>query len=161
MSGSGIYVVIKLDPFYQHFLREHFNQRDEIVFSFPKGHDLLKKFEILLTKYPLDKSQPDHGESKFMIEVPYMQHKNPYVYNYISETRNNILGATIKNFTKMIFHEHMNKYAKVGFQKKQCIEIFMEEYNIDPKYQDRLTKDYQRWIEAVCHRRKRKQISTL
>ena len=156
MNDTAVYATIKLSPFYQEFLRGHFNNNN-IIFKFPAGHDLRLRFEMLLTTCPDNYKGKNFGKHTFRIEVPNMKHKTYWSYNYITKNNNAILITQIKNYCKMIFREKMNELRKAGFQKKECISIIIEELKLNVSHTERLLKDYQRWSQNVCKIAKRQR----
>ncbi len=66
---SGIFCTVRLDPFYQAFLRARFEQPPGEPFRFSKGHDLSLFFQAMLRPLPPDHPEPDHGENAFVIEI--------------------------------------------------------------------------------------------
>lgn len=163
--SSGISIEIKLDPFLQHLLRFE-SQIVEGVFRFKKNSDLSVKLGVMLKRYPsrvLSHSEwygnldlqwfypptilrKKHAHD-FEIELPYQEHKNVLYYNYLSPKAELILQKHIKQYYTMIFHEEMNRLRNMGFQKKECLQIFMEQKDIDEDNLDRLQKDYYRYIK--------------
>ncbi len=156
--SSGITVKIKLDPFYQNFLRVYFKIPEGAVFSFPKGHDLSTKLQYLLTKQPEKFTPVENSESSFEIELPYCREKDVRSYNYLSPNREKILVNNIILFYKVIFHEEINHLRnEKGFTKKDSIILFMEDYKMSEDYYDRIIRAYNRWVENLSRRRKRKK----
>lgn len=154
--SSGRFTTITLDPFYQQFLRGWFLCKDPI-FTFPKAHDLLMRLQVFLTKPPDSYIPQPASKDQLMIEIPFMEHKNVDVYNYISPALNQQFIARIREFFNMHFHERIAQLRKKHFLKEECIDIFMEENLIDPQYRDRLTKNYQRYIRNEYMRKYRKK----
>jgi len=155
---SGVYTTIRLDPFYQEFLRGHFKQRDP-VFIFPKGHDLLIRLERYLTRPPEGFVPRDFGDHTFRIEIPFMDHKNANYYFFMSEAKNKLYGTRIREYFKDIFHEEAGRSRrKFRLTKQEAIVCFMEDKEISPRYEDRLIKEYQRYLisERVSKHRKKK-----
>ncbi len=151
--SSGYAVRIRLDPFLQEFLRGHFHQKDAI-FEFPKGHELLIRLEWYLSQPPRDypiKVEPHPWD--FHIAIPKMEHKDPFYYNFISEMKNRMLQNRIRNYFRVIFHEEIHKARKKGFYKNEIIYQLMDEWEISSKYEDRLLKDYDRYLTYERTRR--------
>ena len=152
---SGIYTTISLDPFYQEFLRAQFNQKN-LVFTFPKGHDLLLRVERYLTTPPIDFKPVTYGPETFRIELPFMEVKNPNVHFYISDRKQKIFTARVRDYFREIFHEEMRKYRSKNFNKNEAIICFLEDFNISEIYEDRLVKAYNRYIDIERARRFRR-----
>lgn len=147
--ASGVLTSFKLDPFFQQFLRAYFNQDADAVFSFPKGHDLLRRLEVLLRPVPDDYKPRRQSYQLFHIELPYMRYKNPRTHNYLSETNSKIFARNIRDFFKTVFHEKMQEYRNAGFDYKDCVFIFMDEYDLPVDATDRLIKDFQRYRNRI------------
>jgi hypothetical protein len=155
--GSGIVVTIKLDRFYQQFLRGHFGV-DANPFIFPNRHDLLLRFEAFLSIAPRDWKPVQLGEEAFHIEIPYMEHKDPNCYNYISKEKNNLFAVRVREFQRMIFHEEFRSLKKTGYNRQECIQIMLEDFGIDQTYFDRVVKEYDRWLISQRQLRYKKNV---
>jgi hypothetical protein len=154
---SGYAVKIKLDPFLQKFLRGHFDQHNP-VFEFPKGNDLLMRLEFYLSIPPRDmpaKSDPHPWD--FYISIPHMDHKDPFYYNYISEVKNKMIQNRIREYFLTLFHEEIAIGRKKGFFKNEIIYQLMDEWGIPVDYEDRLFKEYQRYLKKERDQRFRKR----
>ncbi len=161
--ASGVFTSFKLDPFFQQFLRSYFDQTGDIVFSFPKGDDLLRKLEVLLRQVPDNYKRRSHA-STFHVELPYMRYKDPRTHNYLSETSGKIFARNIREFFEAVFHEKVNEYRNAGFEYKDCVLIFMEEFQLPVDSTDRLIKDFQRYRNRIRYRehykkRKSKEVA--
>jgi hypothetical protein len=154
--ASGIICTMKLDPFYQAFLRSQFNVEEE-VFEFPKGHDLLIRLEAFVTRTPVNYRAQDYGENTFRINLPHMEHKNVLYYNYLSDKKQTLFATRIRNYYQAIIHEEISKQISKGFQKDETIICLMEDFNIPSKYEDRIKRDYSRWKLAESQRRFRRK----
>jgi len=141
---SGVIVTIKLDSYHRAFLRSYFDQPNN-PFNFHKGHDLLKRLEVLLRPEPEIVKRCDYGDDAFVIEVPPFQHKNPLTYCHLSETAAKIFASKIADFTQLIYHEKLTAYRNAGFEFKECALLFMDEFNLPDDCYDRLIKDQSRW----------------
>jgi len=157
--ASGFTVNIKLDKFLQEFLCSYFKTPENSFFSFPKGHDLNVKLGILLKKYDGNVTT-NYGENNFKIELLFSDVKNVNTYNHLSKTNAAILTNHISLFYKTVFHEEMNRLRNIGFNKKESVEIFLSNYYLDPKWYDRLIKDYHRYsnrISSIKYRKKKRK----
>lgn len=162
--STGIICKIKLDPFLQEFLRGYY-QCNNTVFKFPREDGaklyvdelgVASYFKYLLKPAPADFKPIDYGNYTFMIEVPKMDMKDPFYCNYISEKGQRLFEAKIHRAYRFQFHDEMEKHRSAGWDYKDCIELFMDDFNIMDKHTDRLTKDFQRWRNL---RRRRKFLS--
>lgn len=156
--ASGYFVTIKLEPFYQQFLRQQFSQHD-IVFTFPAKHDLVKRLEAFLTKAPDNYKPAPRTEATFMISLPYMEHKSVAVYNYISAEKNRLFNSRVREYFHLVFHDHIIRYRKEGFYRKEIISIFLDDFKIEPKYSDRIEKEFNRYLKKEKNRRYNKKKS--
>jgi hypothetical protein len=162
--SSGRYTTIKLDPFYQQFLRVQFNQNNP-VFKFPakKHHDLKIRFEFYLTPPPEDYKPANYRDWNFHIEIPYSENsiKHPDFYNYISENKNKLYANRIRNYYYDVIHEEFTRLRNKGFKKEECIICVMEDYNFEPKYEERVIKEYQRYLKRERDRRFRIRVKRI
>lgn len=151
--SSGIICKIRLEPFLQEFLRGYFRWNNQ-VFNFPRRDlnvsaddelGISRRFINLLTPPPENFKPVDFGTHTFMIEIPYMQDKEPFYYNYISEVRNNAFEEKIRQMQRFHFRERMAELRNDGYEYKTCVEIYMDELNISQNFYDRLIKDANRW----------------
>ena len=152
---SGIYTTINMDPFFQEFLRAQFNQWDP-VFTFPKGHDLLIRMERYLTAPPSDFKPIAYGNETFRVELPWMEHKNPSVHFYMSDRKQKMFSARVRDYFREIFHEEIRKYRSKNFNKNEAIICFMEDFKISEQFEDRLVKAYNRYMDLERARRFRR-----
>lgn len=156
MSVTNVITTTRLDFFYQQFLRSHFcNQNNP--FQFPKGHFLNLALEYYLTKPPENYRRQDYGEETFIIEVPRMEFKNADYYNYLSERKQRLFADKVREFAVSIINERINKMKRKGFTKEDCIVVIMEDYDINPKYSDRIRRAYSRYMNAERLRAFRKK----
>jgi hypothetical protein len=162
--GSGIITKIRLEPFYQQFLKGYYHEFD-IPFKFPREDadelHLAVKFNNMLMPSPPGYKNQNFGIYEFLIEVPYQKEKDPFFYNYISLRRNTIFAERIEMAYKYHFHEEMMKLRNLGYTYKNCVELFMDELHIDAEYYDRCIKDFQRWKNAVSVKKYRQKISKI
>jgi len=149
---SGIITTMKLDPFYQQFLRAQFHNAD-IVFRFPPRHDLLMRLECFLTKTPLNYKRQDYGENTFRIELPYMEHKDVMYYNYLSENSQALFAQRVKDFYRMIVHELFADYRRKGFFKTEIVYLIIEDFSFTTSDYDRILKDFNRFVACEKSRR--------
>jgi hypothetical protein len=162
--GSGIITKIRLEPFYQQFLRGYYHEV-EVPFKFPREDadelHLAVKFNNLLIPPPSGYKIQNFGVFEFVIEVPYQREKDPFFYNYISLRRNAIFVNDIETAYKFYFHEEMMRLRNLGYSYKNCVELFMDELHIDGEYEDRCIKDFQRWKTAVSTKKYRQKSSKM
>ncbi|TAJ13040.1 hypothetical protein DMA11_10260 [Marinilabiliaceae bacterium JC017] len=144
IMASGIITTVKLEPFFKQFLRSHFEQENDLVFTFPKGHDLQKRLNLLLIKKPIKASEHNYGEESFEIELYYMEGKDVRQHNYISETAAKIFARKIKEFYSMIFHEFYNARYRF-FTHKEIVYQWMEQNCFDESAYDRIERDARRY----------------
>ena len=164
--ASGIYTKVKLHPFYQEFLRGYFQQH-ELVFKFPKKHDLLTRLEQFVSIQPENRETDwisDKDCNAFLIELPYMEHKDPFYYNYISQNKSRLYAHRVREFFRDVYHEFVGRLERDGFYREEIIYIFLEEFHISPDYTDWLKKElylYKKSLSARKHRKKRKKSHKL
>lgn len=176
--SSGIICKIKLELFYQEFLRGMYVCYDPI-FSFPEfnSRDLIMyQFYRQLRPKPVKQRTFPNSEEVFMIEVPRVDitdtsvpQKHPEYYNYIPEIGEELVFKTIETHFRFVFTEHVESYmteiknrlpeGKIlsnKLKKRQyddAVKDFMSKYNISEQYFDRLIKDFSRL--RVCLRRQK------
>lgn len=149
--SSGIFCTIKLDPFYQRFLRKQFDDFNP-VFNFPKGHDLSLRFQFYLSTKSA--SKPDkYGIEEFRIEVPYMEHKSPLYYNYMSPNFQHKFQSRVREFWRDVSHELLGKWNRYGFNREECIQKLMEEFDFTPDDEERVRREWKRYRETERLRR--------
>ncbi len=160
LQGPGIFIEIKLDPYLQEFLRGYFDQNGN-VFYWPKNHDITRRFISLLRPKSenIKYTKPDNGDWSFRVDIPYnTAGRNPFIVNYLSRDNNKLLAKRIKEFADMVFHEDVIAHRIAGWEYKDCVLIFMDDYNISSKYYDRLLKDFQRLRNNLRQKKYRKKI---
>jgi hypothetical protein len=150
---SGIFCTVRLDPFYQAFLRARFEQPPGEPFRFSKGHDLSLFFQAMLRPLPPDHPEPDHGENAFVIEIPWMEHKNPQTYRWISPERNVMFCGRVMRYWKLISHDIIAQARRLGMEKKEVIFFLLEELEIPLQYSDRVEREYSRYLQEERQRR--------
>ncbi|HET6558081.1 MAG TPA: hypothetical protein VFG54_12250 [Prolixibacteraceae bacterium] len=157
--SSGIICTIKLDPFYQQFLRCQFQEFDP-VFRFPKSHDLSLRFQFYLSRCP-DGKQEKYGASEFKIEVPYMEHKSPLYYNFMSHNFQQKFQTRIREFWRDISHELMGIWSREGFSKEDIIQKVIEDFGFGPDDEERIRREYKRYRECERQRRYKRRNKML
>lgn len=157
--SSGIICTIKLDPFYQQFLRVQF-QEFEPIFRFPKSHDLSLLFQFYMSKNPGAKPER-FGVSEFKIEVPYMEHKSPLYYNYMSPNFQQRFQTRIREFWRDVSHEIMGKWSRAGFNKEDIIQKLIEEFEFTADDEERVRREWKRYRESERQRRFRNKNKVL
>jgi hypothetical protein len=114
-------------------------------------------FNFLLKPSPDDYKLQNFGEETFCIETPYQQDKDPFFYNYISPASNAILVRHITKAFHFFFHEKMMEYRNKGLLYKDCVQLFLDDYQIDAAYYDRCIKDMQRWRNNIAVKKNNKK----
>jgi hypothetical protein len=115
---SEIFCTLELDPFYQAFLRARFQVPEGEPFRFSKGHDLSLFFQALLRPAPPHFMEPDFGEDSFLIEIPFIEHKNPATYRYVSPERMVMFSSRVMRYWKMVAHDIITQARRMGMEKK-------------------------------------------
>jgi len=151
--SSEIYCTLKLDPFYQAFLRARFQVPEGEPFRFSKGHDLSLFFQAMLRPVPRDFVQPDFGKDAFVIEIPLMEHKSAQVYRYVSPERNVMFSSRVMRYWRMIAHDVITQARRMGMEKKEVIFFLLEELDIPIQYSDRVEREYSRFLQEERQRR--------
>lgn len=165
MNGSCRYIIVRLHPLYQQFLKGWFDCF-EPIFSFPKRHDLLMALGTYTQKKPIDyiiKASNQKDDHEFMIELPWLEHKNPDTYNYLSENALTHFASNVRSYYRLQFHLRMSDLlikkplikAEFKFDIEACIDIWMEENFIDPAHRETIMKEFQRWRKNERQRKYR------
>lgn len=141
--ASGIITTVKLEPFYQQFLKSQF-ECNELVFTFPKGHDLQTALTLLLNKNPYGNAYPDYGTQSFRIELYYSRTKDIRIFNYISERAGNMFASKVHEFYGMVFHEFYAKHYRT-FNHKDIVYLWLEKNRFDESHYDRIERDARRY----------------
>jgi hypothetical protein len=150
--ASGIYVTIKLDSFYQKFLRGYFGQQDEVVFAFPK-RSRYKFNELLhwLVDYPPLTYKPrDYGKDNFRVELPRAQHFSIECRNYLSERSEEMFRRQVRNFYLNILYSCIDESVlKFNMSRTDAIDRFMQMYNLVCFDDERIKKTIQRYRKRI------------
>ena len=131
------------------------------AYHLPLSVLLLKWFIFLNNNYIIEKK-----DNEFHIHLPKNNDRNPYTYNYLSKTAERVFMSKIRQFYEMVFHERMCELRNAGYQKKECVELFIDENNLKIEDYDRLIKDFQRWqtrlrVKKHYKRHRKKSKKTL
>lgn len=146
--------VIRLDPFYQAFLRARFDQTgSNTAFEFNKGHDLSLLFQFLLKPKPAGCKLPIYGPETFKIAIPAMEHKNPATYNYLSEERQQVLVKRIMGYWKLVSHDVIAEGRRRGVPKKDMVYLLLDEMDLPEYYADRIEREYSRYLHEERNRK--------
>lgn len=150
------YCVIKLDPFYQAFLRARFNEdgkNSNGIFYFGKGHDLSLLLQFLLRPKPSGAKLQNYGAHTFKIGIPAMEHKNPQTYCYLSDDRQSILTRRIMRYWKLVSHDCISEARRRGISKKDIVYMLLEELDLPDYYSDRVEREYSRFLHEERNRK--------
>lgn len=155
IMGKDNYCQIRLDPFYQAFLRARFDQLNSNngMFEFDKGHDLSLMFQFLLRPKPPGYKQPLYGAEAFKIRIPAMEHKNPQTYCYLSDDRQQLLIKRIMRYWKMVSHDIIAEGRRRGIQKKDLVYMLLDEMDLPEYYSDRIEREYSRFLHEERNRK--------
>lgn len=155
---SEFTAIVSLEPFYQRFLRKHFNQPECEPFVFPARHDFSTWFAFAVNIRPENVSLEYYGENQFEVSLRNMEHKDPYSYNYISPHRQKVFRRMVHEYWQMRFHEAMTKiYLKCRYNQIELIDDLKEEFGFIASDTDRLLKEIQRYYKREQLRRFRKK----
>lgn len=154
--GRDSYCLIKLDPFYQAFLRARFNScglNSNGIFYFDKGHDLSLLLQFLLKPKPVEHKVQNYGASTFKLGIPFMEHKNSKTYCYLSEDRQMILVKRIMRYWKLVSHDCITEARRRGINKKDIIYMLLDEMDLPEFYSDRIEREYSRFLHEERNRK--------
>lgn len=164
MSEGKIFCTVTLEPFYQSFLREQYNQQERLIFDFPKNDDLRRWIEHSVTPPPDDFKPQVNKEDTFHIIIPYMEHKDPRTYNYLSRKKNVHFARRVRELFQMVMHRAIHLQTRDGLRKEEIIDNIMEDFNFLPENRDRIEREYSRYLQRIYNQRfqkKRKKSSQL
>lgn len=160
--ASDYTTTIRLDPFFQRFLRTQFEQKDDAVFVFPPRHDFNNLLSFLVQPVPSDYKTPDYKDWTFRILLPNMEHKNVQVYNYLSKKAQQTFSNKVRRYMNRMFHDELGEaVCRYGLTRIEAIDHLTDTFGFLPEDQDRLLKEYQRWRKAENMRRFRKKKKNL
>ena len=143
LMASGIITTTKLDPFYQKFLKSHFDC-SEIVFTFPKNHDLHLGLNLLLSTNPHDGAYPDYGKHTFRIDLYHIRTRDIRQYNYLSEKASAMFASKVRDFYSMIYHEFYSSLYR-SYNHKDIVYLWMECHNFTESAYDRIEREARRY----------------
>lgn len=154
---SGIYIEIKLHPFYQEFLRHHYNMY-EPVFAFP-GRDRFNFFlEHYLITPPKDTATPHaNKQDLFLVELPSSDVRDPFYYNYLSKRSHDLFVRRLTNFVNHLVFDKIYDLRRKGFDKQESIEKVMLDCSLNPKYEEMVIKMYNRALDTERRRKNRRK----
>lgn len=159
--ASEYTTTIRLDPFLQRFLCAQFDQEPGKVFTFPAKHDFNALLAFLVQPVPGDYKHPDYGDWTFRVALPYMEHKNVEVYNYLSQKAQRTFSNTIKRYMKHLFHDELGEaICNHGLTRVEAIDHLADSFMFEAQDYDRLLKEYQRWKKMEQMRKFRRRRRT-
>jgi hypothetical protein len=144
---TGIYVTIRLDPFLQQFLRGYY-ECNEVVFSFPRQSSkcwLPLALKTALWFPPLNFKPQTYGEETFRIEIPEMKDKDPDYHNHISDRANMEFCRSVRSFYNSVVYSFFDEAKHAKYGAKSIVSMFIDRYQIDAIYEDRVARDYSRY----------------
>lgn len=150
--ASGIFVNVRMDPFYQSFLRGFFGRGNDIIFSFPR-RSRYKFNELLhwLVDYPpLDFKPKDYGDHNFRVELPRSEHFSIECRNYLSERSEDIFRRQVRKFYLNILYSFVDEMVlKHKMTKSDAIDRFMQAYGLIDFDDERIKKTIQRYRKRI------------
>ncbi|HZK95895.1 MAG TPA: hypothetical protein VFC67_16970 [Prolixibacteraceae bacterium] len=163
--ASQYYIVIKLDPHYQRFLRSHFTCESEI-FEFPARHRFNTMLEHFVSTKPHGYIDPEGDGGLFKIALPNFEYKNPAHFRYLSKVKEMVFKAKIKEYYDWIIQERIGKLMKraekredgnmITLDRQQCTIVLIDEFGFDSDDRDsfdRLYKLFTRYKKKEINRR--------
>ena len=106
--ASQNYLVIRLEPHYQQFLRCHFQCEAEI-FEFPHRHRFNSVLEDLVARRPYGYVEPAVDDWTFRIALPTFNRKNSTHFRYLTKEMETIFKAKIKGY-----YDDKKNFFKIG-----------------------------------------------
>jgi len=163
--ASQYYVTIKLDPHYQRFLRSQF-LCDSEIFEFPARHYFNTVLEHFVVTRRNGYEEPRTDEFTFKIMLPNFERKNPAFFHYLTEVKEGVFRAKIKEYYDWIIQDRISKLMSqkekmadgrvIGLDRQQCTLVLIDEFgfNMDDKDSfDRIYKLYSRFRQKERNRR--------
>ncbi len=150
--ASPYFVSIKLEPHYQRFLRSHFKCESEI-FEFPQRHQFNTMLEHFVTTRPYGNIDHEPNEWLFKIAIPYFEYKNAAHFRYLTNAKEAIFKAKIKEFYDWIIQERIRELMRntskkepgataLTLNRQQCTMILIDEYGFDSCNNDSFERLY-------------------
>jgi len=162
---SNYHVTIKLDPHYQQFLRSYFACESEI-FEFPARHYFNTVLEHFVVTKRNNHVETETNECSFKILLPNFERKNPAFFHYLTEVKEGVFRAKIKEYYDWIIQDRISKLMSqkekmsdgrvIGLDRQQCTLVLIDEFgfNMEDKDSfDRLYKLYSRFRQKERNRR--------
>ena len=100
----------------------------------------------LIAVAPLNYIQGDYGNNTLKVVLPMFRYKDIRSYHYLSKRKQFCFVSYIHGWFKVYFHSEMNKYISMGYNRKECIYLFMDNYDMPESSFDALLKDYSRYM---------------
>ena len=147
---SPITINVKCDQYLVRFLEKLYGP-SPIVFPVKSNFNMF--LDVFLQIPSLDYHQQDFGENTLIIQLPYFENKDVRSYFYLSEKAQEKFVEEIWKFFKITFRKEISKYIVLGLYRKDCIELFIDKYNLSLDCWDMLEKDYQRYIKLSWKKR--------
>jgi hypothetical protein len=148
---SAIYVDVRLDPFYQTFLRHFFNSH-ELVFSFPKQNKYRwsQLLHMLVVRVPPNYRYCDYGEDHFRIELPQSHRIWVGTHCYLTPYAQSFLANRIRGFYLLCLYTFYEEAViKCGAVKLEAAEMFQLKYGLQLFDLDRIIKDLTRYKQKI------------
>ncbi|WP_289054190.1 hypothetical protein [Carboxylicivirga marina] len=150
--ASGIFTTVKLEPFFQQFLRVQFEQADGEVFKFPKGHNLNSRLNLVLTREPFNFNGHHYGEYEFKVGLYYASDFDIRQKNYVSPRQARSFAGYVRDFHNMLFHEfYARRFKLLGH--KETVYLWMETYDFDESSYERLEREARRYRRKNINRK--------
>lgn len=161
--ASKYFVLIKLDPHYQRFLRTQFNCNEEI-FKFPPRHFFNSMLEHFVVTKPADYVEPEKDCTILKIALPNFEYKNPVHFRYMTKVKEKVFKSKIKEYYDWIIQDKIERLMKhpcsltdgvpISLNRSQCTEILIDEFGFDSEDKDSFDRLYK-----LFTRYKRKEIN--
>lgn len=113
------------------------------------------------TPAPKNVKNRNFVERAFHIEVPYQEHKNPMVYNFLSDAKQQKFRSRVREYFEEIITDEIRKMKKEGLKRDEIVLFILEDFKIDDKYSDRVIRAYSRYMAAERQRRFRRKLETV
>jgi len=168
--ASQNYLVIRLEPHYQQFLRCHFQCEAEI-FEFPHRHRFNSVLEDLVARRPYGYVEPAVDDWTFRIALPTFNRKNSTHFRYLTKEMETIFKAKIKGYYDDIIMDELRDLLRrpekeeggklIYFDRQECTQILIDMYNFNDHDKDAFDRLYKLYSRYKKNERNRKYTSKL
>lgn len=132
------------------------------IFEFPGRHYFNTMIEHFVVRKREGHVEPETDECSFKILLPNFAHKNPAFFRYLSEVKEAVLKAEIKEYYDWVVKDRIKDLMKIQerradgsvkcLDRQQCTLVLIDEYGFnkgDADSFDRIYKLYSRYKQTI------------